>query len=391
MSALFNTSLFLLFYVYIGYGLVVYLLIKFRDAIKGDFKARERSGTVFTDLLPVTLIIAAYNEEAVLNEKLTNCFDLQYPPEKLEIIFVIDGSEDRSEEILKNYQSVVCLNAPLRRGKTAALNRAVEVAKNTILIFSDANTMLNSRALIEIASKYDDPKVGGVAGEKKVMKTGFTNSDEGEGLYWKYESMLKKLDSSLYTVVGAAGELFSIRSQLYEKLDEKIILDDFVLSMRINLKGYTVKYAETAYAMELPSENVQEELKRKIRISAGAFQAMLLLLPLLNVFRFPVVAFQYISHRVLRWTLCPLSLMTLLASNFFLLHTLFYQLFLGAQICFYLAALIGYTLAKANKKPGPFYVPYYFSVMNFALVAGFFRFIQNNQSAIWEKAQRKVN
>ncbi len=391
MSVLFTISLFILFYAYIGYGLLVYLLIKIRDALKKDFKGSEKSSTEFTDLPPVTLIIAAYNEEAILTEKLKNCFELQYPQEKLEIIFVIDGSTDRSEEILKIHQSVVCLNAIGRKGKTAALNRAVEVAKNTILIFSDANTMLNSRALIEIASKYDDLNVGGVAGEKKVMKAGFTNSDEGEGLYWKYESLLKKLDSSFYTVVGAAGELFSIRRQLFEKLDEKIILDDFVLSMRINLKGYTVKYAQTAYAMELPSENVQEELKRKIRISAGAFQSMLLLLPLFNVFRYPVVSFQYISHRVLRWTLCPLSLITLLASNFFLLNTLFYQLFLGAQFCFYLAALIGYTLTKANKKPGPFYVPYYFSVMNFALIAGFFRFIQNNQSAVWEKAQRKVS
>lgn len=391
MSSLFNISLFILFYAYIGYGLLLYVLIKIRDALKNDFKGSEKSSSGFTDLPPVTLIIAAYNEEAILIEKLKNCFELQYPKEKLEIIFVIDGSNDRSEEILKKHQSVVCLNAIGRKGKTAALNRAVEVAKNTILIFSDANTMLNSRALIEIASKYDDLNVGGVAGEKKVMKAGFTDSDEGEGLYWKYESLLKQLDSSFYTVVGAAGELFSIRRQLFEKLDEKIILDDFVLSMRINLKGYTVKYAQTAYAMELPSENVQEELKRKIRISAGAFQSILLLIPLFNIFRYPVVSFQYISHRVLRWTLCPLSLITLLASNFFLLNSLFYQLFLGGQFCFYLAALIGYTLTKTNKKPGPFYVPYYFSVMNFALVVGFFRFIQNNQSAVWEKAQRKVS
>lgn len=391
MSALFYTSLFILFYAYIGYGLLVYLLIKVKSVLKNNISGHVKSGSEVTDLPPVTLIIAAYNEDAILEEKLRNCFQLQYQAEKLEIIFVIDGSEDRSEEILMNHQSIVCLNAPGRKGKTAALNRAVEVAKNAILIFSDANTMLNSRALIEIASKYDDLRVGGVAGEKKVMKAGFTDSDEGEGLYWKYESMLKKLDSSLYTVVGAAGELFSIRRQLFEKLDEKIILDDFVLSMRINLKGYTVKYAQTAYAMELPSENVQEELKRKIRISAGAFQAMLLLMPLLNVFRYPVVSFQYISHRVLRWTLCPLSLITLLVSNTLLINTLFYKLFLIAQICFYLAALTGYTLTMANKKPGPFYVPYYFSVMNFALVAGFFRFIQNNQSAVWEKAQRKIS
>lgn len=388
MLILFFISLFILFYSYIGYGLLIYMLLKIRKLFRVKLPVVN-----FTDAgLPhVSLIIAAYNEEQILEEKIKNCFSLQYPADKLEIIFVIDGSTDNSQAILGSHPTLRCLHNAARSGKTAALNRAVAQAQNEILIFSDANTMLNSQALIEIARKYEDEKVGGVAGEKKVMKAGFKESDEGEGLYWKYESTLKKLDSELYTVVGAAGELFSLRKQLFNQLDEKIILDDFVLSMRINLGGFTVKYAAGAYAMELPSENVQEELKRKIRISAGAFQAMGLLLPLLNVFRYTLVSFQYISHRVLRWTLCPLALIVLFVSNLFILNSILFQLILLLQIMFYAAAITGWALTRANKKAGPFYVPYYFAVMNYALVAGFIRFLNNNQSAVWEKAQRRAS
>lgn len=387
MELLFYTSLFILFYSYLGYGVLVYVLLK----IKRLFSVKEMNAASSPFYPPVTLIIAAYNESAVLREKIVNCLSLEYPAANLEILFVIDGSTDSSALILGEHRVLKTLFQPARMGKTAALNRAVNAATNEILIFSDANTLLNSRAIVEIAACYQNAAVGGVAGEKKVMKEGFTDSDEGEGLYWKYESTLKKLDSELHTVVGAAGELFSLRKSLFEPLDESIILDDFVLSMRITLKGYTVKYTAAAFAMELPSVDAGEEMKRKIRISAGGFQAMALLSPLLNIFRFPVVSFQYISHRVLRWTLCPLALIVLVFSNLLLLQYGTFQLLFIAQLAFYSAALTGWLLIRAGHKAGPLYVPYYFSMMNLALVLGFIRYLGNKQSAVWEKAVRRTS
>lgn len=382
MEFIFYLSVFILFYSYLGYGLIIFVLVRVKNWLSPG------SSTLIAETPGVSLIIAAYNEAEILTEKISNCLSLTYPADRFEVIFVLDGSTDQSAEIMLDYPQIRTLYEPARSGKTAALNRAAAVAANEILIFSDANTMLNREAIREISRCYADPRVGGVAGEKKVMKAGFNEADEGEGLYWRYESILKKLDSALYTVVGAAGELFSIRRQLFTSLDERIILDDFVLSMRITMKGYMVKYAATAYAMELPSADVREELKRKIRISAGAFQAMGMLVPLLNMFRYPVVSFQYISHRVLRWTLCPLALLTAFASNFFLLPSVYFGLMLGLQGCFYGAALTGWALTQAGKKAGPFYVPYYFTIMNFALIAGFIRFSQQKQGAVWEKARR---
>lgn len=383
MKSLFYISLFTLFYAYLGYGILVYVLVKVNRLF-----VKKKSLMLKADLPTLSLIIAAYNEEEILIEKVNNCFQLHYPESKLEIIFITDGSTDNSESLLNIFPKIKLLSLPDRRGKTAALNRAVGFAKNDILIFSDANTMLNADALLEIAKKYADPRVGGVAGEKKVMKAGFLQADEGEGLYWRYESALKGLDAALYTVVGAAGELFSIRRKLYEQLDEKIILDDFVLSMRITMKGFRVEYASRAYAMELPSQSLHEEMKRKIRISAGAFQAIGLLYPLFNLFRYPVVAFQYLSHRVLRWAVCPVCLILLLVSNLFLLTFPLFKIVFGLQLLFYTSALAGWMLVKNKQKAGILYVPYYFGIMNYALVAGFFRFLRKNQSAVWEKSKR---
>ena len=135
------------------------------------------------------------------------------------------------------------------------------------------------------------------------------------GLYWKYESFLKKLDSEFYSVVGAAGELFSLRTELYESAGENVIIEDFVMSLKICMRGYIIKYEPGSFAMEESSPSMKEEEKRKIRISAGAFQAMVLLRGLFNVFKYPALSFQFISHRILRWTLCPICLIALLVAN----------------------------------------------------------------------------
>jgi len=232
-----------------------------------------------------------------------------------------------------------------------------------------------------------------VAGEKKIISASDDlASAAGEGLYWKYESFLKKMDSAFYSVVGAAGELFSVRTALFDKAPENTIIEDFVQSLRICAKGYTIRYEPAAFAMETPSSSMKEEEKRKIRICAGAFQAMGMLKGLFNVFKYPTLSFQLISHRILRWTLCPLCLIGLLVSNAVLVGATgspLYGIFFLLQGIFYSLALLGWFLANRNLQVKALYIPYYFLFMNMAVFAGFYRFIRKRQAVTWEKAARQ--
>ena len=207
----------------------------------------------------VTLVVPCFNEEDFIREKVENCFQLNYPKEKLKLLFITDGSSDGTVEILKSYEGILLLHEDRRAGKAAAENRAMKFVETPIVVFCDANTMLNKDAIRNLARHYQFDEVGGVSGEKRVMPAkGAELSGAGEGLYWKYESTLKKWDSELLTIVGAAGELVSFRTALCEDLEEDSILDDFMQSMRIAAKGYRFLYEPEAYAMESPSANVKE-------------------------------------------------------------------------------------------------------------------------------------
>lgn len=382
---LFYISFFILFYNYLGYGILLILLTR----IKRFFLRPKESAGHFEPA--VTLLVAAYNEADFISKKIANTLALDYPADKLECIFITDGSTDETPDIIRREPRIHLLHQPERNGKTAALNRAMKAVDTPIVIFCDANTLLNTQAIRNIVKHYADETVGGVAGEKRVMSKDSAGAAATENAYWKYESYLKKLDAELYSVVGAAGELFSIRTALFRPVEEKVILDDFVISLRINMQGYRIAYAPDAYAMEAPSFSIQEEHKRKIRISAGGFQSIVLLRGLLNFFRYPVVSFQYISHRVLRWTLSPLSLPILLVTNIVLAlftEQIFFKWLLAAHLLFYFLAVIGYVQALKQKKSRLSYIPFYFLFMNVAVYQGFSRYVKNNQSAAWEKAKR---
>ncbi|SFW31264.1 Glycosyltransferase, catalytic subunit of cellulose synthase and poly-beta-1,6-N-acetylglucosamine synthase [Chitinophaga sancti] len=384
---LFYTSLFILFYNYIGYGFLVGILVACKRLLSRDPKETPA-------FMPaVTLIVAAYNEAAFIPEKIKNTLELDYPADKLEIIFITDGSNDGSEKIVQQYSRIRGMHEQERRGKTAAINRAMQTVQTPVVIFCDANTLLNAAAVKNIVRHYQDPKTGGVAGEKKVMQAGNSGAAGTEGIYWKYESVLKRLDAALYSVVGAAGELFSVRTTLFTPVEPEVILDDFIISLRVNQMGYRIAYAPDAFAMETPSAGITEEHKRKIRISAGGFQSIVMLRALLNVFRYPLLSFQYISHRVLRWTLSPLSLPILFISAAVLAFQgagSWYQFIFVAQLIFYILAVIGFFLAKRDIKFKPCYIPFYFLFMNVAIYEGFFRYIRKQQSAVWEKARRET-
>src|SRR5215208_2500318 len=240
-------SCFIVLYNYAGYAAIVL----FFNSLKR--KTRQQAKDEFFP--SVSFIVAAYNEEDCIEKKIINSLEQKYPPERIEYIFITDGSTDHTPDIVRQYPLIQLLQSPERKGKSAALNRAVLAAKNEILLFSDANTILNKEATKNVAKHYIDPKVGGVAGEKKVMSIADNNREVGssEGLYWKYESFLKQIDSDFHTVVGAAGELFSVRKKLYETVPQEVILDDFVISMKVAQKGYRIIYEPEAFAMELPS------------------------------------------------------------------------------------------------------------------------------------------
>jgi len=371
-------------YTYAGYAVVAWLWAK--------SLALLRKKNVLAPFEPeVTLVVPAYNEGAILENKIKDCLALDYPAEKLRLLFITDGSTDNSADLLSNYPQIRHLHTAARGGKSLAENRAMEFVKTPYVIFTDCNTSLNEQAVREMVKHYQDPAVGAVSGEKKVMALD-SSSGSGEGLYWKYESFLKRCDSDIYSLMGAAGELVSFRSDLFQPLEHDTILDDFVQSLRIVDKGYKVVYEPKAYAMEAPSTSMKDEMKRKVRICAGGWQSMARLKSLLNPFRNPVVTFLYVSHRVLRWSLTPLLLALLLPLNMILAWAQggFYTVFLALQVLFYLAAWLGWQAELRGRKVKLLLVPLYFSMMNVAVFAGFSRFLRDAQPAAWEKAERAV-
>ncbi len=384
--------IFIVFYAYIGYGILLFIIIRIRRilGLRKVFTGNE-------DYEPeVTLLVAAYNEKDYIDAKVKNSFDQSYPKEKIKNVWVTDGSDDGTPELLKQYDGVTVYHKDERAGKIAAMNRGMDFVDTPIVIFSDGNTTLGKDAVKEIVKLFRNPKVGCVSGEKRIFEKGKdAAAGAGEGIYWKYESTLKKWDAELYSVVGAAGELFAIRTDLYQHVEKDTLLDDFIISLRVAKKGYTIQYNPEAYAIETASANVKEELKRKIRISAGGIQSILRLKELLNPFKYGVLSFQYISHRVLRWTLAPLSLLFIFFLNlaisinigFFNFNNIYTWLF-WAQVAFYLFALIGWYLENKKIKIKILFIPYYFFIMNLSVYLGFNRFIKGKQSVKWERAKR---
>ena len=391
LKTIFWICTFLVFYTYLGYGMLLWVLVKIKRIVMG--KPKKRALPTNDDELPdVTFLVCAYNEQDVVDMKMKDIYQLDYPKNKLHIAWVTDGSSDYTNSYLKTYPDVDIIFTPERKGKTAALNHGLSLVKSDITVMTDANTMVNPGAIKEIVRLMQDPKVACVAGEKRVMaRHKGQAAAEGEGLYWRYESALKRMDSELYSAMGAAGELNAIRTALYEPMPENALLDDFVMSMRMVDKGYKIAYSSDAYASEYGSANLQEESKRKRRIAAGGLQSCWWLRKMMNPFRKPLVAFQFISHRVLRWSITPFALMALIPLNVALVmikagnvYTVIWLL----QIIFYATALCGYIQEKRGNRSKLLYIPYYFLFMNMNVFAGIPYLRSHSIGGIWEKAKR---
>ena len=390
LKILFWAMLLIVFYTYLGYGILLYIIIR----LKRLFKGKPMKAVLPSDeeLPTMTLMICAYNEEDVVAEKMANTLALDYPHDKFRIMWVTDGSNDCTNELLQAYPEVDIVFSPERRGKTAALKHGLRELKTRYVAFTDANTMINRDALREIARLFMDPTVGCVSGEKRVAarKAG-EMAAEGEGLYWRYESTLKKWDSELYSAMGAAGELYAIDPTLVHEVPDEALLDDFMMSMYIVQAGRRIAYTPDAYALEYGSANIFEESKRKRRIAAGGLQSIWWLRSMLNPLHQPLVAFQYISHRVLRWSVTPVALIILLIVNALLVYFkagTFYIVMLVLQLLFYLMALAGWWLDRRGHKNKLLYTAYYFVFMNINVFRGMAYLRTHGKSGAWEKARR---
>jgi cellulose synthase/poly-beta-1,6-N-acetylglucosamine synthase-like glycosyltransferase len=381
------------FYTFAGYAILITVLYFIKKRIQGRKTKPEEKDT---DLPRVCMFMAAYNESNYIDVKVRNLLELDYPIEKIQFLWITDGSDDGTPELLKKYPQMEVHHLPERRGKIHAMNRGMHFVNAPIVIFSDGNTTLCRETIQIIVKTFRDPKVGCISGEKRVVSQKADGAaGTGENLYWKFESWVKRMDSELNSVVGAAGELFAIRTSLFSEVENDTILDDFIISLRIAAKGYRIAYTPDAYAIETASVSVPEELKRKVRIAAGGLQTIGRLKELFNPFRFGWLSIQYISHKVLRWTIAPFALFLLFPVNFLLFlkehdaGTLcFYSIFFFLQSFLYLLALLGWAFERQKIRLKILFVPFYFISINYASVLGLFRFLKGKQSVNWERSKR---
>lgn len=382
----------ILVYTYVGYALLLYAMVKIKRLF---YSEKEKKKNVEYEP-EVCLFVTAYNERDFVRQKVENSFSLDYPKNKIQYLWITDGSDDGTPDLLKTWPQLEVHHLPERKGKMHAMNRGVEFVKAPIIIFSDTNTVLGTQSIREIVACFSNQETGCVAGEKRIVdKKTDAAAGAGEGLYWKYESWIKKMDAELNSAVGAVGELFAIRTELFEEVETDTLLDDFLISMRIAEKGYKIDYTPNAFAEETASLNVKEELKRKIRIAAGGVQTIFRLKGLLNPFKNGILTLQYLSHKVLRWTFAPLSLFLILPVNVAIVILendkpgfQFYLYFLTLQLFMYLLAAFGWYFENRKLHYKWLFVPYYFVVINYTSIRGMIRFFKGKQTVTWEKSRR---
>ena len=378
-----------LFLAYVGYPVMAALIV----GLKGGWKREVRVPDC--PLPSVSFVIPAFDEAGVIGEKIRNTLSQDYPPELLQVIVVTDGSTDGTPEAAASFREVTHLHAPERRGKAHAMDRGAAASPaSDVLVFSDANTLLRPSSIRRLVAPFSDPTVGAVCGEKRVLEDG-ADDLSGERVYWGYESLVKRLDASLYTVVGAVGELMAVRSGLWRPIPEDTVLDDLHVSLGVCLDGSRIDYAPEALATEAPSRSLSEEWERKVRISAGSCQALGRFASLLNPFRYGVLSIQFFFRKVMRWVFCPPALILALPAALFAYRTVSdpgWLLLSGllAWSLFSLMALGGWLLRRRSPGRLPIlHLPFYFFFMHAAALWGIVRYIRGGQSVNWRKAERR--
>jgi poly-beta-1,6-N-acetyl-D-glucosamine synthase len=379
-------------YVYVGYPLLVALLARLRRGVE-----------VYPDIMPkVSILIAAYNEQDVIAAKLENTLALDYPPECMQIVVAVDGSDDRTAEIVEDFagRRVELSYDVRRRGKTVAINRAVPRLKHDIVVFSDANNMYAPDALRELVKPFANPRVGGVTGSKMIVEDLDAHA-RADGLYWKYESFIKKKETRLGSCTGVTGEILAIRRVLYQPPADHVINDDFFIGMGVLRHGYRLVYAPDAHSVEHSSLTERDEAVRRSRIVAGRYQAMLMAGSLLP-WRNPVLIWQIVSHKFMR-PLVPLVMILAFLSTlaacvwppavagpgWFFLSSPYNLVFLAGEITILLLAFFGGSLKEWGLFGKLLYIPTFLVNSNMAAVLGLYSFFTGRQTALWKRARRR--
>jgi cellulose synthase/poly-beta-1,6-N-acetylglucosamine synthase-like glycosyltransferase len=335
----------------------------------------------------VTLLIAAYNEEAVIEDRIRNALAMDYPRDRLEVLIGLDGCSDRTAEIVQRFtdRGVRLLDYPQRRGKAAVLNAAMAEIKSPLVLMSDANTEIDPQAPRRLARWFQDPHVGVAVG--RLILTDARSGRNADGLYWKYETFLKQCEGRVGALLGANGAIYAIRRDLYVPIPDDTVIDDFVIPLLAQFRwGCTLVYDYDAVAQEETPADVSSEFHRRARIGAGGFQSIALLWRLLDPRR-GWMAFAFLSHKVLRW-LCPFFLIGLLATNLLLLDHPFFRWALVAQVTGYGLSLLAVLAPPRLRLPKPIRLMMMFTNMNAALLVGFVRWMSKRQHAAWKRTTR---
>ena len=378
MTALFSGALALVVYTFVGYPAIVAAWARFRPTpVRLDPAFRP----------PVSLIIAAYNEEGEILPRLENAQAMDYPAGRLEVIVVADGSDDRTAELASTVPGVRVLHEPERLGKLPAITRAAAAATGAVLVFSDANNRYTPETIRELVAPFADPSVGVVTGRKAIDDSGGRALDRAEGLYWRYESKIKTWESAIGSTVGAAGEVVAFRREAFRPPPVGTMNEDLVQAVSAAADGWRVVYAPRALSLERASLTVDDEVIRRSRLVAGRFQALVALMPTL-VRRNPRLAWQLVSHKGLR-PLVPWALLAIIVLNVPLARRHRWAvLTLVSQAAFYGAAVAGWARERAGQRSRILYLPYYFCRMNLAALRGVRDFIHGRHEHIWDRVKR---
>jgi cellulose synthase/poly-beta-1,6-N-acetylglucosamine synthase-like glycosyltransferase len=380
LEAVFWASLLVLAYVYAGFPAMLWLLTRGKSSAPPADPPDDR-------LPSISFLTAAHNEEPVIEEKIRNCLDLDYPAEKLHFVFVSDGSTDGTDAILERYAShprVRVVLVPERGGKMRALRQGFPLCRSEVLALTDANTFYQPDALRKLARHFADPMVGCVTGDVRIRPSK-QQFGEGESAYYRYERALQAMETAFWSAVGVDGAMYVLRRELLTPPSENIILDDFVISMNAARQGFRIVYDPEAIAAEDPTPTSGQEFWRKVRVVAGGYQAILQRegLPRLGQAR---LLWLYLSHKALRWA-APLFLLAMAASAAALAGDgLFWRVVLAGQGVFYLLAVAGWLLRVQRLLL--LRIPYYFCLINLAALVGLARALRGRQSVIWRKAGR---
>lgn len=386
ITILFFLSAFALVYVFLGYPLFIWLLSKLSP------KPVQKSDNP----LKVSIVIPAYNEESVLEEKINNVLGFEFDKSKLEIIVVDDGSNDSTLAIARSFESagVKVISHEQRQGKVTGLNNAMKVAQGDVFVISDADITTEKDAIREIMANFSDPTVGCVVG-KGLMKNKDTETKESGGLYYKYDSKIKISESKVFATVGVSGHSMAIRKELLSPIPTDIILDDFYLAMMVLKQGYRVIFEPNAVSWEHPTVSLQDEIKRRKRITAGRYHIISIareFFPTLS----PLMRLEVISHKFMR-LLIPFFMIFAFLSNIILafdqfnlfLINVFYNLTLIGQVLFYILALLGWVANQSGKKVKILQLPYYLVATNYASLLGLYWFLTGQRTVLWYQAKRK--